>query len=51
MKKKKSTIAIPAATIVRRMITKNIILLRIITGNKGREWPTVMETDEKMQEI
>jgi len=39
--KKKSATSILTATIVGRTIT----------GNKGMEGPTVMETDGKMQEI
>lgn len=46
--KKKSAIAMPTATIVRRTITKKTISERIIIVNKGS---TVVETDEKMQEI
>jgi hypothetical protein len=46
--KKKSAIAMSTATIVRRTITKKTISERIITINKGS---TVVETDEKMQEI
>jgi hypothetical protein len=49
--KKKSATSILTATIVERTITKKIISRRIITGNKGMEGPTVMETDGKMQEI
>jgi hypothetical protein len=49
MKKKRAT-AMPTATIVRRTITKKTISKEIITGNKGMEGPTVMETEENMQE-
>jgi len=36
--------------VVRRMITEKKIFERIITGNKETEGPTVVETNEKMQE-
>jgi len=52
MKKKKITITIPifGGRIIGR-ITKKIIYGKIIPGNQGMEGPTVMETDERMQEI
>jgi len=31
--------------------SKKMVLKKIITGNKGAKGPTVMETDERMQEI
>jgi len=54
--KKKSITNVPRTTIVGgringRTIIKKIIFGRIITENEGTEEPTVMETDEKMQEI
>jgi hypothetical protein len=36
--------------VVRRTITEKKIFERIITGNKETEGPTVVETNEKMQE-
>jgi hypothetical protein len=47
--KKKITTAIPM--FVESTTTKKMVLKKIITGNKGAKGPTVMETDERMQEI
>jgi hypothetical protein len=50
MKKKKSATVMPTATSSGGRSPKKKIFERIITGNKETEGPTVVETNEKMQE-